>query len=248
MKHLTSIAVIVAYIVMLVVNGLAGSGAINDTSPGAISDLYSTAVSPAGYAFSIWSVIYLAVGAFSVWQLLPAQRNEPGLEPVRRWFLASCAANIAWLFSWHYLLIPLSLGVMLVLLATLVQINRAIGPVDGLQRFALLGVPFGLYTGWIVVATSLNVLITLAYFDLSIAQSTAFGAALIAVVAIAGLALRKALQRHLLPVAMAWGIVAIAVRNSDDTLLLVTSVGAALVLAASGLPWQRLRERGRLTA
>ena len=43
---------------------------------GNVSDRYPTYVVPAGYAFSIWSVIFALSLAYAVWQALPAQRAK----------------------------------------------------------------------------------------------------------------------------------------------------------------------------
>lgn len=40
------------------VNFLGGSGRINGMSQAAVSDKYNTLITPAGYTFSIWGIIY----------------------------------------------------------------------------------------------------------------------------------------------------------------------------------------------
>ena len=50
---------IVAYVIMVAVNSIAGAVGINGLQTGAISDIYATLIAPAGYVFSIWGVIYL---------------------------------------------------------------------------------------------------------------------------------------------------------------------------------------------
>lgn len=65
--------------------------------------------------------------------------------------------NIAWLFSWHYLMIGLSLLLMIVLLVCLIRINDLIDlkSMDR-QSYWALAVPFSVYLGWITVATIAN--------------------------------------------------------------------------------------------
>jgi hypothetical protein len=41
-----------------------------------ITDKYDTLFSPAGYAFSIWGLIYLSFIAYAIYQLRPAQRSN----------------------------------------------------------------------------------------------------------------------------------------------------------------------------
>ncbi len=50
---------IVALVAVLVVNGLAVAGVVNNKTTGELSDKYPVLTTPAGYAFSIWSLIYL---------------------------------------------------------------------------------------------------------------------------------------------------------------------------------------------
>ncbi len=98
-------------------NGLANALPLNGQSTGEISDRFQVYFVPAGYVFSIWGLIYLGLGAFAVYQALPAQREAPRLRRIGYLFALSCLANIAWLFLWHYEQFPLTLVAMLSLLA-----------------------------------------------------------------------------------------------------------------------------------
>ena len=83
--------VIVATIATIAFNGLAAAGLVNGVTPDVISDKYPTILTPAGYAFSIWSLIYLGMAAFSVYQFLPA--NLVRFRPVRSLYIFSCLLN-----------------------------------------------------------------------------------------------------------------------------------------------------------
>ncbi len=104
--------VIAATAGVIFVNYLAGAGFINNKTPADISDQYPTLVTPAGYAFSIWGLIYAGLFAFSIYQALPAQIAR--FSKIRTLYLINCAANCAWLYLWHYEQIPLSLLIILV--------------------------------------------------------------------------------------------------------------------------------------
>ena len=74
---LLKIGNIVAYIMTLIVNGLAGSTTIIGGKLTAdISDANPTFITPAGYVFSIWGVIYILLGAFVIYQVLPSQKGK----------------------------------------------------------------------------------------------------------------------------------------------------------------------------
>ncbi|HEX2621524.1 MAG TPA: tryptophan-rich sensory protein, partial [Phototrophicaceae bacterium] len=114
---------------------------------------------PANNAFSIWGIIYTFLIAFTIYQALPSQRNNPHLERLSWLFVASGIFNIAWLFSFQYEQFPLSMVMMLLLLGTLITIYRrlGIGRVSiSLRDQWLIHVPFSLYLGWITAATVTN--------------------------------------------------------------------------------------------
>jgi len=68
---------IIAYVLTVIINGLAGSTTlIGGVNTAAISDLYPTLITPAGFTFAIWGVIYFLLGVFVLYQALPSQREK----------------------------------------------------------------------------------------------------------------------------------------------------------------------------
>ena len=58
---------IVVFIVTITVNMLAGSTTLlNGVTSGEISDMYLTLITPAGFTFSIWGIIYMLLLVFIV--------------------------------------------------------------------------------------------------------------------------------------------------------------------------------------
>jgi benzodiazapine receptor len=159
---------VVAVIATIVVNGLANALPLNGLATGEISDRFQVYFVPAGYVFSIWGVIYLALIGFAVYQLLPAQRENPRLDRVGYLFAASCVANIAWLFLWHYEQFELTVVAMTALLLLLIAVYLRLGigrtAVPAAERW-LVHVPFSIYLGWITVATVANVTSLLDYLN-----------------------------------------------------------------------------------
>ncbi|MGZ6366913.1 MAG: tryptophan-rich sensory protein, partial [Ktedonobacteraceae bacterium] len=102
--------------------------------------------------------------AFAIYQALPAQRTNPRLRRIGYWYLLSCVANIAWLFLWVNEQITLSLVAMIVLLLSLITLylradmNRT--NLTRVERWCV-NIPFGIYMGWITVATIVNVTVVL---------------------------------------------------------------------------------------
>jgi hypothetical protein len=158
-KLTLKLSVAIAFVAMVIVNYLAQTLPINGVTPGQVSDSMPNLFAPAGLTFSIWGLIYLSLAAFTIYQFEFGRKNaEPAaLDNVRLAFVVSSLANIAWIFSWHYESIPLSMGLMLVLLVSLIFINLKL---DGTQlsrtQKVFYRLPFSLYFGWITVATVAN--------------------------------------------------------------------------------------------
>ena len=166
-KNVTrQIVVIVALVATLAVNGLASSLPLNDVTTGEVSDRFDVYFVPAGYVFSIWGLIYLALIGYAVYQALPGQREDPYLHRIGYLFVLSCVANIAWLFLWHYQVFPLTIVAMLALLLFLIAmyLRLGIGRIKVGRAFKwLVHVPFSIYLGWITVATVANATSLLDY-------------------------------------------------------------------------------------
>lgn len=149
------IASIAAFIGVLVVNYLANALPINGISTGDISNKYYNEFAPAGITFSIWGIIYLLLIGTLIWQY---KLVGVSIGKLNKWWLANSLLNIAWLFAWHYELLPLTVVLMLGILYTLVQINETITE-DLPTNLSVKWLPqsaFGVYLGWICIATIAN--------------------------------------------------------------------------------------------
>ena len=106
--------VVITYLAMVITNYLANALPLNGRRTGDISDAYPSLFTPAGITFSIWGVIYLLLGAHVLYQLglfrdRPETPEEAALlNRVGILFAVSSIANTAWVFAWHFDLIPLS--------------------------------------------------------------------------------------------------------------------------------------------
>ncbi len=166
--RLRQTTVIVTVLITLIVNGLANGLPLNGLTTGEISDRFQVYFVPAGYVFSIWGVIYLGLIAFTVFQALPAQRDNPRLRATGWWIALGGLANSVWIFLWHYQQFPLTVVAMLVLLATLIVTYLRLG--IGRTRIStvetwVVRVPFSVYLGWITVATVANITDLLDYWN-----------------------------------------------------------------------------------
>lgn len=228
---------ILATLGMIAVNGLANALPINGKTTGAISDGFDILFTPAGYVFSIWGLIYLGLVGFAVVQALPSRHDDAIFTAIRPWFLLNTAANAGWIFAWHYELFPLTLGLMLVILASLVAIYaklEATAPRDALE-LVLGRAPFRLYFGWISIATIANTTVVLWEMGLRgpLADPTWTLAILVAATAI-GAAVSLRSSDPIYAAVFVWALIGIAVENSDRTLLLVGASSLAGVCGVVG--------------
>jgi hypothetical protein len=72
-------------------------------------------------------------------------------------FSVSSLVNTAWIFSWHYKIIPLSMVLMAFLIICLIDIMHIIDAqkLSSREKF-FIRLPFSVYFGWITVATIAN--------------------------------------------------------------------------------------------
>jgi hypothetical protein len=66
--RVTRFIVLLTYIYMVGMNALATTLPLNGQSTNEISDRYDTLFAPIGFTFSIWGVIYLLLGVYTVFQ------------------------------------------------------------------------------------------------------------------------------------------------------------------------------------
>lgn len=250
--------VVLATVATIFVNYLATALPINGLDTGEISDSFQVLFVPAGYVFSIWGLIYLGLIGYSVYQALPGQRENPRLRAIAPYYLVSAAANIGWIFLWHYQQFVLTIPVMLILLGSLVQIYRnkaaymgsaghgVTGSITSGERW-LVSLPFSVYLGWITVATVANVTTTLESLNwggLGLGDSLWFWS-ILAVATLIGAGFAW-LRRDVAYVAvLVWAFAGIAVKHSAITGVAVASIAAAvllIVIVAAGL-WVRGKEQ-----
>jgi hypothetical protein len=162
------IVVVLATIGVIAINGLASAQGLNGVTTGEISDRFDVYFVPAGYVFAIWGLIYLGLLGYTIFQALPAQRENPRLRRIGWLYVLSCIANIAWLFLWHYEIFEWTIVAMVALLLSLIAIYLTLG--IGYSRASagetwLARVPFSIYLGWITVATIANATALLYYLN-----------------------------------------------------------------------------------
>lgn len=229
------ISVVVALIIMIAVNVMSNALPFNGLTAPEIADIFDVYFVPAGYVFSIWSVIYLGLIAYAIFQLLPAQRENPRLRQTGSWFVLSCAANSIWLVLWHYGYFGLSVLAMLTLLISLIVIYQRLGvgrqDVPSGERW-FVHLPFSVYLGWITVATIANITAFLDYVNwngFGISPEIWTFIILVVAIAIAGLmAFTRQDIAYLL--VLIWAFVGIGAEQSDTAQVANAAYFAAAIV------------------
>jgi hypothetical protein len=139
-------------------SGAAGGTPIAEAAGGALS-ADATLIAPAGPAFAIWTLIYLGLLAYAVWQFFPSVRASTRHRVLGYPIAASMLLNAAWILSVQAGLLWVSVAIIAVLLAVLcvaysVCIRR---PPRALADALITDGTIGLSLGWVAIATAANV-------------------------------------------------------------------------------------------
>lgn len=230
-----AILVLVATIGTIAFNGLAAAGYVNGVTPEVISNKYPTVLTPAGYAFTIWGLIYVGMIAFSVYQLLPT--NLARFRNIRSLYIVTCVLNCAWIYFWHRDQIGISLAIICALAVTLLLINIQFKSPDSIRASLVTKAPFGIYFGWVTCAAIVNFAIFLVYMGVTMSSRTSaiFGSVCIVIAAGFAVIVRWKLENYLYAVAVAWALTAIAVKQSGNTpVVIAAAFGAVTCLVTAG--------------
>jgi hypothetical protein len=228
---------IVAFGLTVLVNGLAGSTTIiGGKQTAQISNSNPTRITPAGYVFSIWGIIYILLGIFVVFQALPSQEKESYQEKIGWLFVFSSLFNIMWIFLWQFGYLSLSVVLIFLLLATLIAIylrlNIGKSEVSLRERLAV-HLPFSVYLGWITIASIANVAVALVWAKwngFGISQET--WGILILIVALLITLLVVATRRDVAyGLVIIWALVGIAVNQSGYLNIVRTAEISAIIVA-----------------
>ena len=253
--------------VFCIVGTLVGVGVfgtrVEESSGGALA-ADATLLAPAGSAFSIWSVIYLGLAGYTIWQWLPSATADPRARATGGLFAVSMVLNATWLLVTQQGWLWASVAVIVALLATLVALAlrlRALPARTTTVQLLVLDATAGLYLGWVAVATCANVAATLVAGGVEpgpavsrlVAAAVLFVAGAVGVILIRVLATATVLHRAV-AAALAWGLGWIAVGRLVDapvsvsTAVVAVLAAIAVVLAATGMgPWAAVPSRAGST-
>lgn len=150
------------------------------------SDGVRTLITPAGWAFSIWGLLYAGSFLFAIYQALPAQRDNALVAAVRWPASGAFLGNAAWAaYTQVYGLTAISVAIILFTLACLMTVYvrfarwpRSFTPGE---RWCVV-LPLSALAAWLTAASIVNISATLLYYDVNLGASVPLlGAAVIIV-------------------------------------------------------------------
>ncbi|CAN5429950.1 hypothetical protein BH23ACT6_BH23ACT6_07550 [soil metagenome] len=208
---------------------------VEESSGGALAS-DATRLAPAGPAFSMWSVIYVGLAVYTLWQWLPSQSARALHRRIGWLAAASMVLNASWLLVTQQGWIWASVGVIAALALVLgVMLRRlTLMGAQGITDRVIVDGTFGLYLGWVSVATCANVTAALVESGVEPGPLLSDVAAVAVLVVVAGLGFVFAGRlggRFAVGAAMAWGLGWIAVARLGSDPESVVTAGAAIVTA-----------------
>ncbi len=238
--------------VFCVVGTLFGVGVlgtrVEESSGGALA-ADATLLAPYVSAFSIWSVIYIGLFGYTVVQWLPRYAQSARFRSTGTLAAISMILNATWLLVTQQGWIALSVVVIFALAITLgmlLQRLSTLGAAQGWLERSVVDATFGLYTGWVAVATCANVTAALVAQGVNPSRSVSEAIAvvvLIVAVGVVGLVLKRTGRRLSLVLAAAWGLGWIAVgRLADQPHSQITGIAAALAALVVVALWAKSTE------
>jgi hypothetical protein len=234
------ILVVTSFAFAIVMNVAASLLPLNGVTTAQVADQWRVFVQPAGYVFSIWSLIYVGQLAFVAHTLRPSRSEDPLLRRIGLWPVVVALLNGVWIIFWHWEVYLATLLIMVALLVSLIVLYRRAGfersarpgglPLRSAERW-FVQLPFSIYLGWITVATIANVAIVGAWAGLP-----TFGIApelIAAAVLVVGLGIATTVLLRTADIAygavIVWAYTGIVVKEAD-VLPVATAAGLSVVV------------------
>ena len=138
------IANAITFVAMIVVNVVFQFGS-NSTAN--VSNLNITLLTPSGFTFSIWILIYGLLLIYTVKQVINPQDN--GIDEL---YFISSILNIIWIITWSYELIFASLLVIIAMALVLLAILNKLKYDRSITK-----ITFSIYYAWISIASIISI-------------------------------------------------------------------------------------------
>lgn len=239
-------------IITLIINTLGAVGLINGLTQKQISDKYVTLITPSPSTFSIWSVIYSLLLISLIMMIV--KKNDPyyqkAIDNISNLFRISCILNIVWIVSFSFVLVEISTLFILGFVITLALIDTKLIEIREGKRW-LLPLSFGLYSGWLFIATVVNIaaaLVKLNWNGFGLSNEIWGSIMLIvAIVLLIGILLK--IRNAIFPLPIAWAYFGIyqflqspaGFKGEFATLQIIALIGIAVLIIVAAIQFYRNR-------
>jgi len=246
---------LVTLVFMLIVTAMADGIPFNAQTTADVSAKFPTLFTPAGFTFSIWGLIYIALIGFAIYPFLPGALLNARLEKIGGWFAAANLLNAFWLAAWHWELFWLSVLLILGLLGCLLVLHQRLeigrhGRVNPVEQ-GLVDVPVSLYLGWISVATIANISVALSaagWNGFGIAPET-WAILMIGVTTLLGILMIHRRNALTYPAVLIWALIGLRLKSSGaESVGLAAGIGAFILLIYLIFRLLRARQTAMLAA
>ncbi|WP_347137506.1 hypothetical protein [Paracoccus sp. SSK6] len=195
-------------------------------------------IQPAGWAFSIWGLIFawlVAGSGFGAWK----RAGDPDWQPMRPALLVSLALGAFWIETAHHTPIGATVLIVAMLVPAVTAFLRA-GRHDPVWQLR----PVALYAGWLTAATGASFGMVLGGHGILSEQAAAI-LCLLAVTAVALLVHSRRPAEWAYPAGVIWALAGIFAANLPpaNPAVLALSALAALLLAYRGASSRRANPR-----
>jgi len=209
---------------------------------GDMSRKYQTFATPAGFAFAIWGVIYIAQLFNTIYMNIPSQRKEdnPVVRAMGPWWVAAQLLQVAWTFAFAQEQIILSCCLMAGIYVTLFKLVWNISTYReahnlSIAEYWLYVFPFSIHLGWITAASIISGNLILRVNFAPLASQLGAGSLSVAVALLSASYFTVIRRDPVHPAVISWALFALSVQLADPENPL--PYAAAGTPAVMGLSW-----------
>jgi hypothetical protein len=194
-------------------------------------DIGRPAIQPAGYAFAIWSVIYLwliAHAGYGLWK----RAEDPAWAPARLPLTVAIGVGVVWLWIAGQSAVWGTVTIWIMAAGALAAFLRAPTEAD---RWLLSG-PLAIFAGWLTAAAAVSTGVLIAGYG--VLSDTASALAMLGLVL--GIALVVQGRKPRTPVyglTVVWALTGVIVVNWADNMLVAGAAAGGAVVMLGALAW-----------
>lgn len=184
------------------------------------SDIAQTPVTPAGYAFSIWGLIFLLCLLYAIYQAAPSRSDSKLLRRVGwltagAFFLNSLWIVVAQLITFNWPTAVIIVTILIVSIGALFRLTSYEKPLVTREKWLVLA-PISLLAGWISAATFANissVLVQLNFGNFGLSLSIFSSIIIVLATLFASWVYLRSRGNTLYSAAILWALIAILIAN-----------------------------------